>query len=607
VTCRALVLGLLAIGATGAAAEEWHDSYRAGVAALERGDAARAATSLERAIALRPEPGRNVRTYGTNFEARYFPYLRLAEARLALGQLDAARQALEASARWGDREADDERGRLLARLEAAQPRPAPQPRASANPPVTTPATTVPATAPAVETPPATPPPPTTLAATARPAPQPRASAATAVVATSPPAPQSASPEPPPATGAVEVVSQPGGAAVYVDDELAGSTDPQSGRLVKSGLLPGRHRVRVALAGHADAVRDVETAAGVRASVEVTLAAPAPVGLGGPGSLAAFALVALALVAVVAWTFLRRGAAPESTPASGPRTPRLETPSGQLSPGAHRDAAGAEWFGEYRLVELLGRGGMASVFRAERRGETVALKRPLSGLMGDPEFLERFQREAEIGRALNHPHIVRILERGEVEAVPYFTMELVAGETLRELIARGPADPRRAAAIVAHAAEALDYAHSKGVVHRDLKPSNVMLLPDGGVRVMDFGIARARRFEGITATAAFLGTPDYLAPEMIEGAGSGPASDLYALGVVLFELLTGRRPFVAETPYALLRLHVTEPPPAPSSVQPGIPAALESLVLRLLEKQPDRRPASAEELVIALRDWLNRAA
>jgi serine/threonine-protein kinase len=252
--------------------------------------------------------------------------------------------------------------------------------------------------------------------------------------------------------------------------------------------------------------------------------------------------------------------------------------------------------------------MASVFKAERRGELSALKRPLALFLDDPHFLERFLREAEIGRTLNHPNIVRIHERGEVEGVPYFTMELVEGKTLDRFVrARGPADPRTAASIVAQVAEALDFAHTKGVVHRDLKPSNIIMLPDGDVKVMDFGIARARRFEGLTATGAFMGTPEYVAPEMIEGSGTEPRSDLYSLGVIFFELLTGQRPFTGDTPFAVLRKHATEEVPPPSRLEHGVPPELDAIVRHLLRKTPAERPASAEELVVALRDWLNRAA
>jgi serine/threonine-protein kinase len=328
-------------------------------------------------------------------------------------------------------------------------------------------------------------------------------------------------------------------------------------------------------------------------------------------LVALALVAIGVVVVLAWVALRRPEEParpgEPTPRSRGRDSDAATPSG-ISPGARSDEVGQEWFGEFRLLEMLGKGGMASVFKAQRRGELTALKRPLASLLDDSQFRERFLREAEIGRTLNHPNIVRILERGDVGRVPYFTMELLPGETLQEFIAReGAATPRMAVAIAVQVAEALDFAHSKGVVHRDLKPSNVMLLPDGTVKVMDFGIARARRFEGMTATAAFLGTPNYVAPEMIDGRGTEPRSDLYALGLILYELLTGRTPFSGGSPFAILKKHCTDEPPPPSSLQPGVPPELEAIVLRLLRKDPAERPASAEDLVVALRDWLNRAA
>jgi hypothetical protein len=589
-----------------ARAQDWHEAYRAGVSAMARGDHAGAVTALRRAIALRPEPGRNVVTYGTNLEPRYFPYLRLAESHLALGELDPARDALRRSASWGDREPAEEREKLLARLESlVTPKPAPPaPSPTASPPVTTQApapveTPVPSptAAPTTPEPRSAAPPPTTLPPQRAPG---RASESRAV------------------PGAIEVVSQPPGAVVYIDDEPVGSTDPGSGRLVKAGMRPGLHRVRVARDGHADAVREIDLGSGATAVFHATLApvpketpAQAPVPTQalplGAGTVA-FALVAFALVGVLVWIALRRGpdaSTPVATPTRG-GVPSPATPSGQINPGAQRDALGQEWFGEFRLLEMLGRGGMASVYKAERHGELAALKRPLLTLLDDPEFLERFLREADIGRTLNHPNIVRILERGRVERVPYFTMELLAGGTLQGLARSGAGEPRSAAAIVVQVAEALDFAHSKGVVHRDLKPSNVMLLRDGTVKVMDFGIAQARRFEGITATGAFLGTPDYVAPEMIEGRGAEARSDLYALGVILFELLTGRQPFSAETGFALLKKHCTEDPPTPSQLRRGLPPELDAVVLRLLRKDPRDRP-SAEELVVTLRDWLNRAA
>jgi serine/threonine-protein kinase len=250
--------------------------------------------------------------------------------------------------------------------------------------------------------------------------------------------------------------------------------------------------------------------------------------------------------------------------------------------------------------------MASVFKAERNGEVRALKRPLYAFLEEPEFLERFTREAEIGRTLHHPNVIRVLEHGQVEGVPFLAMELLPGETLQARIERrGAMAPRDAAAVVVQIAEALDYAHSKGVVHRDLKPSNVMVLADGTAKVMDFGIARARRFEGLTVTGAFLGSPDYIAPEAIEGGDIDARSDLYSLGVTFYEALTGRRPFSADTPFAVLRMHLSQPPAPPSSLRPDVPPELERMVLRLLSKAPADRFESAEELVRQLRDWLNR--
>ena len=608
----AVALGVcLAAGV--ASAEEWHEAYRAGIQALARGDHPGAVQSLRRAIALRPEPGRNVVTYGTNIEPRYFPYLRLSEAYLALGQLESARKTLEASGTWG-RESADERRQLQARLESAlEPRRPPPSAASAPPTSLAPPSTLASSE--GTTPPSTPttavviPQPAQPLAAATPAGRPEESSRPPT--TEPPAFKGPAAQAP---ATVEIVSQPPGAAAYLDDELLGSTDPETGRLVKTGLRPGRHRVRVALAGHDEALREIDVAAGGSVAFYATLSPQAQVPRGSVAGLLAFGIVTLALVAVVAWMVLRRPRTPAPLwaatprPLSGGASGGAATPAGHLNPGARRDELGQEWFGEFRLLELLGRGGMASVYKAERSAELSALKRPLGSLLDDSDFIERFLREAEIGRTLNHPNIVRILGRGDVDRVPYFTMELLPGQTLQGFVKNwGAAEPATATSIVAQVAEALDFAHSKGVIHRDLKPSNIMLLLDGTAKVMDFGIARARRFEGLTTTGAFLGTPDYVAPEIIEGHGAEPRSDLYSLGVVFYELLTGQRPFTGDTAFAVLKKHCAEEALPPSQIRKGIPIELDTLVRRLLAKAPADRPASAEELVVALRDWLNGAA
>jgi serine/threonine protein kinase len=260
------------------------------------------------------------------------------------------------------------------------------------------------------------------------------------------------------------------------------------------------------------------------------------------------------------------------------------------------------FGDYSLVRRIGKGGMAVVYEALRRGETSALKRPLAGFLDDDRFRERFLREAELGRTLHHPRIIKILDRGQVGETPYFAMELIRGETLAARLDReGRLGVTVAARLAAQIAEALDYAHSKGVIHRDLKPSNIMIEPSGAVKVMDYGIARAQHMDGLTTAGAFLGTPGYVAPETVEGA-SQPASDVYSLGVVFFEMLTGSLPFAGESAFAVLRHHCATPPPAPSSLNYALSPGIDKLVLRLLGKEPSARP-TAEELLNELHDHL----
>ncbi len=603
------LLVLLALVAILARAEEWHEAYRNGVNALARGQGERAVELLERAAAQRPQPGRNVVTYGTNVEQRYYPYLRLAEAYLLLRNLEGARSSLKRSESWGGEPAA-ERARLLAQVEEAAA------RLAAPPTTRTPPTTAPP-------PPERAPPTTEAAPTPTPVPPPTPSLATPEpVRAAPPPRRASSPETvpssrdpgreAPAEGAcsLEVVSNPAGASVYLDDELIGATDPEWGRLVRNGVPPGRHRIRLALAGHRDLAEEVELRAGGLTDFRRRLT---PAGDPVDQRLVLFGALAVVLLGLTVWALRRpRPALVEATPArlhgfDSVPTPARSTPPGFASPGVVRDAFGVDRFGEYRLLEPLGRGGMASVYKAERRSEVCALKRPLTAFLQEPEFLERFLREAEIGRTLNHPNIIRILERGDVEGVPFFTMELLPGETLQARLKReGALEPRSATRMVVQVAEALDYAHNKGVVHRDLKPSNVMVLPDGTAKVMDFGIARARRFEGLTVTGSFLGSPEYVAPETIEGGSADARSDLYSLGVVFYETLTGGRPFVGDTPFAILRKHLTEVPPPPTLHRPGLPSDLERIVLRLLGKRPEERYAAAEELVLELRDFLNRA-
>jgi serine/threonine-protein kinase len=262
---------------------------------------------------------------------------------------------------------------------------------------------------------------------------------------------------------------------------------------------------------------------------------------------------------------------------------------------------------YEVGELLGRGGMAEVHEGRdlRLGRRVAIKILKPELARDPAFLARFRREAQSAASLNHPNVVAVYDTGEdvlgegpnATVVPFIVMELVEGRTLKELLHSGTRiAPERALEITAGILAALDYSHRHGIVHRDIKPGNVMLTPTGSVKVMDFGIARATADAGQTgtSTSTVLGTAAYLSPEQAQGRSVDARSDLYSTGVVLFELLTRRPPFVGDSPVAVAFAHVNEAPPAPSSVDPSVPADLDPLVLRALAKDPAARYQSAAE-------------
>jgi hypothetical protein len=422
---------------------------------------------------------------------------------------------------------------------------------------------------------------------------------------------------------LRVHSEPPGAAVYLDDAFLGETDPVSGALVTNDLAPQAHLLRLTHRGYADVTQSLTLVASTRTTVQITLASLATVAV--PPWLLGLTAVALLTCSIVALRLRRPrstsmpddaklglGLAPRGANAGtlrGTPSERLAELGSQVLEAAKTGGASErpERFGDYLLLEQLGQGGMASVFKAERGGELSALKRPLDAYLEDGDFRERFEREAEIGHTLQHPNIVRILEQGAVGNVPFFTMELLRGETLQaRLRDEGVLKPRAAALLVAQVAEALGYAHRKGVVHRDVKPSNIMVGDDGTAKVMDYGIARARRFQALTLAGSFLGTPDYVAPETAEGRGTDARSDLYSLGIVFYELLTGRKPFVGETAFAILRKHIAEAPVPPSAHAPGTPAALEAIILRLLRKNPEERYAGAAELLVDLRAFLKEA-
>jgi eukaryotic-like serine/threonine-protein kinase len=261
-------------------------------------------------------------------------------------------------------------------------------------------------------------------------------------------------------------------------------------------------------------------------------------------------------------------------------------------------------GRYELGELLGRGGMADVHKGHdtRLGRIVAVKRLRTDLASDPTFQARFRREAQSAASLNHPAIVAVYDTGEELATdgtdvaqPYIVMEHVAGRTLREIVREGRKIlPERALEITSGVLAALDYSHRAGIIHRDIKPANVMLTPAGDVKVMDFGIARAiaDASSTMTQTAAVVGTAQYLSPEQARGETVDSRSDVYSTGCLLYELLTGRPPFVGESPVSVAYQHVREQAAPPSSLDPELPPEIDAIVMKALAKPVEERYQSA---------------
>lgn len=259
---------------------------------------------------------------------------------------------------------------------------------------------------------------------------------------------------------------------------------------------------------------------------------------------------------------------------------------------------------YELGEILGYGGMSEVHlaRDQRLNRDVAIKVLRADLARDPSFYLRFRREAQNAAALNHPAIVAVYDTGEAETptgpLPYIVMEYVDGITLRDIVKEdGPMPIRRAIEVIADSCQALNFSHQHGIIHRDVKPANIMISKTGAVKVMDFGIARAVSDAGnsVTQTAAVIGTAQYLSPEQARGETVDARSDVYSLGCVLYEMLTGEPPFVGDSPVAVAYQHVREDPVAPSKHNPEIPPGLDSVVLKALSKNPDNRYQNAAEM------------
>jgi eukaryotic-like serine/threonine-protein kinase len=254
---------------------------------------------------------------------------------------------------------------------------------------------------------------------------------------------------------------------------------------------------------------------------------------------------------------------------------------------------------YRVLRRLGSGGMADVWLAEdtHLQRQVALKVLHSRYLQDRQFVERFQREAEHAAGLQHPNIVAVFDRGADDGVNYIAMRYVQGPTLKELIERG-LTPEQGVALVRQVLEGARFAHRNGIVHRDLKPQNVIVDEEGKAVVTDFGIARAGVSE-ITQTGSVMGTPQYLSPEQAQGFEVTPVSDLYSIGVILYEALCGRVPFEGESAVAVAMKQVAETPQRPSSINPQVSPALDAVVMRALEKEPGQRFQSADAFIAAL--------
>jgi Protein kinase domain len=552
----------LLIASLPVAAQSWptfYSAYEDGLAAQTRGDHAMAVRAFARAASLNSSPGRRVRTYGMNFLPTYYPYLRLAESAIAVGDLESAETALKQSASLGV-EPQEERAALSGKvrvIKEARNRVASEPGESPN---------------------------LNRASDKEPA---KLSA-------------------PPSNAPV----QSGGVPHPVPNLSQPSTD-----LVKPLSIP-LAEVPVTKSSRNDANPlgkpvPSEPPSVVSATALKTPSPDAPVPVVAdsnrmPGTRARWIWlsgsgVMLALAGAFALRRKRKVAAVPTTLVLGSGSQTLGVPFSD--PDARnieiaRDPNLGRIYGPYLPIEVLGQGGCATTYFGHHpeTGEEVAIKVPHRHLLQDSDFKARFHREASLGALLHHPRIVPILDPGPTEGDPWLAMPFIRGLTLDQYLAKkGPLEVSEAIGIACDISEAIGFAHSKGIVHRDLKPANVMMTGAGAI-VMDFGIARV--LDGaMTVSTMFLGTPLYSAPECVLTPRVGPPADRYALGIMLFEFLAGEPPFNGESPFQILEAQRSQPLPDLPAHCGTVPPRLLRLIQRLCAKSPEERPEDGETSII----------
>src|SRR5215831_826276 len=289
--------------------------------------------------------------------------------------------------------------------------------------------------------------------------------------------------------------------------------------------------------------------------------------------------------------------------STPSAPKSVLPSDELSPGT--------WLaGRYEILQLLGRGGMGAVYKARDKelDRFVALKLIRPEFARNPEVLRRFKQELILARQVTHKNVIRIFDLGQSDGIKFITMEFVEGRDIRTLLSdKSKFPPNEAARIMLQICRALEAAHGEHVIHRDLKPQNIMLDGKGRVYVMDFGIARSVHLPGMTQTGALIGTPEYMSPEQARGENLDQRSDIFSLGVIFYEILTAKKPYPSDVPLATLWKRMQEPATPPVKLEPTLPLALNDIVVKALEIEPENRFASAREMAHSLEIWLGPSA